>query len=176
MRKIKVFCAILTASVLLPMTAQAGTWTHTYNDDYGVCTYKNLWFYLKDNGNFAQNEWIQAEDGIWYWFDALATLPNEGGLALDGSMYNGNGEYVDMSTITFVTEDMYNQLQEGMSYDQVVAILGKEHEVHTSERQQTGDQTVDVLQVKWYSQDFKSSIRLTFNNGILIRRRATWSH
>lgn len=91
-------------------------------------------------------------------------------------MYNGNGEYVDMSTITFVTEDMYNQLQEGMSYDQVVAILGKEHEVHTSERQQTGDQTVDVLQVKWYSQDFKSSIRLTFNNGILIRRRATWSH
>ena len=90
MRKIKVFCAILTASVLLPMTAQAGTWTHTYNDDYGVSTDKNLWFYLKDNGNFAQNEWIQAEDGIWYWFDALATLPNEGGLALDGSMYNGN--------------------------------------------------------------------------------------
>jgi len=76
----------------------------------------------------------------------------------------------------YATEDLYNQLQDGMSYEQVISILGKEHEVSNAERRQIGNQTYDYLQVKWYAEDLDSNIRITFKNGLLHARHATWKH
>ena len=142
MRKTKLFIATLVMSMVLNSTALAGTCTHTHETEWSINTYDNLWFYVKDNGEYAENEWIQDDDGTWYWIDA--------------------------------GEDLYNQLQEGMTYDQVVSILGKEHEIRNTERRQIGNQTYDYLQTAWYSQDAESDIRITFKNGILHARHATW--
>lgn len=166
MKKTRLFLVVV-ASAMVSMTSFAGEWT-----DDNRC-------YLKDNGSYASNEWIDI-DGKWYWFsegvDGKGYLPGLAGRTKDGSLYNANGEYIDMNIdgAKYATEELYNQLQEGMSYDQVVSILGKEHEVTNTERRQHGNQTFDYLQVKWYSQDLNSNIRATFKNGILSARHATW--
>lgn len=76
----------------------------------------------------------------------------------------------------YATEELYNQLQEGMTYDQVISILGKEHEITNAERRQIGSQTYDYLQVRWYSQDAESKIRITFKNGLLHARHGDWQY
>ena len=38
-----------------------------------------------------------------------------------------------------------------------------------AERRQIGSQTYDYLQVRWYSQDAESKIRITFKNGLPSR-------
>lgn len=175
-RKVKLLCATLAASTILSMTALAGTWTHTYDDEYGSNTYDNLWYYIKDNGEYAKTEWVQDEDGTWYWIDDTKNLAIFWGIAPDGSLYDSTGKYIDMTDRKYATEELYNQLQEGMSYDQVVGILGKEHEVTRNERRQVGGQTNDYLQARWYAQDGKSKIRITFKNGLLSVRHGDWEY
>ena len=148
MRKTKLIIATLAISMLLSSTALAGTWTHTHETEWGINTYDDLWFYVKDSGEYAENEWIQDEDGTWYWIDDRK----------------------------YATEELYNQLQEGMTYDQVISILGKEHEITNAERRQIGSQTYDYLQVRWYSQDAESKIRITFKNGLLHARHGDWQY
>ena len=176
MKKAKLFLATLMMSTILANTALSGTWTHTHETDSSINTYDNLWFYVKDNGEYAENEWIQDEDGTWYWIDNDGTLPSWPGVAADGCLYDSTGKYIDMTIDgrKYASEDLYNQLQEGMTYDQVISILGKEHEVRNTERRQIGSETYDYLQVRWYSQDAESSIRITFKNGLLHARHATW--
>ena len=57
--------------------------------------------------------------------------PSWAGVATDGSLYDSTGKYIDMTIDgrKYATEELYNQLQEGMTYDQVISILGKEHEI-----------------------------------------------
>ena len=178
MRKTKLIIATLAISMLLSSTALAGTWTHTHETEWGINTYDDLWFYVKDSGENAENEWIQDEDGTWYWIDDGGTLPSWAGVATDGSLYDSTGKYIDMTIDgrKYATEELYNQLQEGMTYDQVISILGKEHEITNAERRQIGSQTYDYLQVRWYSQDAESKIRITFKNGLLHARHGDWQY
>ena len=178
MRKTKLIIATLAISMLLSSTALAGTWTHTHETEWGINTYDDLWFYVKDSGEYAENEWIQDEDGTWYWIDDGGTLPSWAGVATDGSLYDSTGKYIDMTIDgrKYATEELYNQLQEGMTYDQVISILGKEHEITKAERRQIGSQTYDYLQVRWYSQDAESKIRITFKNGLLHARHGDWQY
>ena len=97
MRKTKLFIATLVMSMVLNSTALAGTWTHTHETEWSINTYDNLWFYVKDNGEYAENEWIQDDDGTWYWIDAGGTLPSWAGVATDGSLYDSTGKYIDMT-------------------------------------------------------------------------------
>ena len=169
MRKIKLLSFVFLVTASMSITAFAGEWT-----DDNRC-------YLKDNGAYASNEWVNIDEK-WYWFNEGSNrkgyLPPWAGRANDGSPYNANGEYIDMNTdgMKYATEDLYNQLQDGMSYEQVISILGKEHEVSNAERRQIGNQTYDYLQVKWYAEDLDSNIRITFKNGLLHARHATWKH
>ena len=54
MRKTKLIIATLAISMLLSSTALAGTWTHTHETEWGINTYDDLWFYVKDSGEYAE--------------------------------------------------------------------------------------------------------------------------
>lgn len=174
MKKMKLFlvAAIMSVSVCFP--ALAGSWTHTHDSGSYIGTYDNLWFYIKDNGNYAQEEWIQDSDGTWYWINEYNQLPYTQGVSTDGYLHNSFGAYVDVAdgTKKYLTRELSSQAVKGMNYDQVINILGKEHDVYKSK--QAADGTVNYLHLNWYSSDAKGCQDVILENGIVTHASSNW--
>lgn len=170
MKKLKLLLitGILTISTCYPCFA--GTWTNTYKSE----TYKNLWYYIKDDGTYAKDEWIQDSDGTWYWIDKNNQLPSMYGLSKDGYLYNNKGIYVDVSdgARKYLTKELSSQISKGMTYDQVMKILGKEHDVFKAT--QAADGSYDYLYLLWYSGDAKGCQYVIFEKGIVHYASSDW--
>ena len=76
--------AVLFVSVLATGTAMAGQWEFT---DFGS------WRYVKDNGQYAANEWITDTDGKWYCFDKNGYMYSEI-ITPDGFYVDANGVWI----------------------------------------------------------------------------------
>jgi len=176
MKKLKLL--LLTGFLVLStcFPAFAGTWTHTHDTEWGTNTYDYLWFYVKDNGEYAQSEWVQDSDGTWYWIDDNQYLPTSQGVADDGGLYNSKGAYIDFSdgSRKYLTKELSSQIANSMTYEQVISILGKEHEVDSSSQSITSYGTYDYLTLKWYSKDAKGSQYVAFTNGIVSYASSYW--
>lgn len=170
MKKIKLLLITGILSISACFSAFAGTWTHTYNSD----TFNNLWFYTKDDGNYAKDEWIQDSDGTWYWIDKNHQLPSMYGLSKDGYLYNNKGAFVDISdgSKKYLTQELSSQVVKGMAYDQVMSILGKEHDVFDAK--QAADGTYNYLYLLWYSKDAKGCQYVIFKKGIVHYASSDW--
>ena len=128
MNKAKVILTSAVISTLMAASAFAGTWTRTYTSPDGESeTYSTLWCYIKDDGTYAQNEWVQDADGTWYWVEYDCTLPITSGISADGFLYDSDGRYIPMEGRFFPTVEQASAVTVGMSYDKVLAILGQEH-------------------------------------------------
>lgn len=150
----------------------AGSWTHC---DKAGFDWSNLWFYVKDNGQHAENEWI-VDNGTWYWIDDSGCLGIAPGISTDGYLYNSQGIYVPINDGShhFVDQAMYNQLHEGMSADQVNAILGQPHELDSSSSSDFGSSHFDYATYIWYSSNAKGSIYVHYTNGVVSFTSAYW--
>lgn len=154
--------AILLSS-LLPLPSLAGEWRHIPNTGY---EYREIWTYQKDDGQPAKDEWLLIND-IWYWFLPDGTLPSKAGYAPDGFCYNAKGEYIDLTAgCHFIDRAMARQIQVGMSYDEIVSLLGKEHEMVSSSQKTSGLMTFQYKTLKWYSKDLKYSLTINFTNDV----------
>lgn len=175
MKKTKLILATTLMSISISFPAFAGTWTHTHNSGNYNGTYDNLWFYLKDDGNYAKEEWIHDNDGTWYWINNYNQLPSMEGVSTDGYLYNSLGAYVDVSdgTKKYLTRELSSQTAEGMTYDQVINILGKEHDVFKSK--QSTDGTIDYLHLNWYSSDAKGRQDVILKKGIVTLTTLSWN-
>lgn len=175
MRKRKLLLVTAVLSGILTFPAYAGTWTHTYETQSKSSVYDNLWFYIKEDGSYANQEWIQDSDGTWFWINEEGYVPLYAGVADDGRLYNCQGIYIDMNdNRRFASQDLYSQIKEGMDYSQVAAVLGKEHEVVDSYQSSFADHTYDYLYLRWYSEDTGSSIMIGFTNGQVSIKWADW--
>ena len=104
MNKAKVILTSAVISTLMAASAFAGTWTRTYTSPDGESeTYSTLWCYIKDDGTYAQNEWVQDADGTWYWVEYDCTLPITSGISADGFLYDSDGRYIPMEGRFFPT-------------------------------------------------------------------------
>lgn len=170
MKKIKLLLMTGIISISTCFPSFAGTWTNTYNSK----TYDNLWFYIKDDGSYAKNEWVQDDDGTWYWINKRNHLPSSHGLSTDGYLYNNKGAYVDVSdgSRKYLTPELSSQIVKGMAYDQVMSILGKEHSVF--EARQADDGTYDHLYLLWYSADAKGIQYVIFKKGFVHYASSSW--
>lgn len=170
--------AALGIALMAQTTAFAanGTWTHTQETKYGVHTWDNLWFYITDRGTYAKNEWVLDHD-IWYWLDADGQLPVYAGVASDGYLYNGLGIYIDFNDASTwaLTKELADQIKKGMTYDEVVAILGKEHEVSNSRQVTSSAGNHDYLTLNWYSKDAKGSAYVHLDNGVVTYASSYWN-
>lgn len=176
MKKLKLLLLTSVLTFSTCFSAFAGVWTHTHDTDWSTNTYDNLWFYIKDDGEYAESEWVQDSDGIWYWIDDSQYLPSFAGIADDGCLYNSKGAYVDFSdgSRKYLTKELSSQIANGMTYEQVVSVLGKEHEVSDSSQSITSYGTYDYLTLKWYSQDAKGSQYVAFTNGVVSYASSYW--
>ncbi|WP_349672407.1 hypothetical protein [Lacrimispora sp.] len=174
MKKMKLLfvTAIISVSVCLP--AFAGTWTHTYDDGYHIGNYDSLWFYVKDDGSYAKEEWVQDSDGTWYWIDKYNQLPQMEGLSADGYLFNSSGAYVDVAdgTKKYLTRELSSQVVDGMTYDQVINILGKEHDIYKEKR--TADGALEFQHLNWYSSDAKARQDVILKNGNVTHASSNW--
>lgn len=154
-------------SVVIAFPVLAGTWTQTITYADGVTKeYEYLWAYIKDDGNYAQNEWIQDVDATWYWLTKFYTLPLSGGVSDDGYLFDSKGRYVPMDGRFFLTPEGAASVSEGMSYEQVVSVLGIEHE-RLEMQSVTEAGIVDYVFCYWYYPENKGDIALRFENGIV---------
>ena len=69
-----------------------------------------------------------------------------------------------------ITQEDYDKVQEGMTYRQVVEILGAYHEYSASEKTGTGEDEVLVETLAWYSEKAKGVIYVTFRNDIVAMK------
>lgn len=170
MKKMKLLLATAIMSISVCFPSFAGTWTHTYNSE----TYNNLWFYVKDDGSYAKDEWIQDSDGTWYWIDKNYQLPSMYGVSKDGGLYNNKGAYIDINdgSTKYLTKELSSQITEGMTYDQVITILGKEHDVQKAT--QAADGTYDYLYLLWYSGDARGCQYVIFKKGTVHYASSDW--
>ena len=166
--------ALASALVLSCTTsAFAGSWTHVDKDGYN---WDSLWFYTKDNGVHAQQEWVN-DNGTWYWINESGYIPVFAGIADDGCLYNSQGIYVPTNDGLhhFIDQNMYGQIREGMSAEQVNAILGQPHELSSSSSADYGSQHYDYASYIWYSSNAKSSIYVSYVNGVVSYFSAYWN-
>lgn len=164
---LKVFFVTVFLLGAMEFSVLAGTWTQSITYSDGVTKeYEYLWAYIKDDGSYAQNEWIQDTDGTWYWLTKFYTLPLSGGVSDDGYLFDSKGRYVPMDGRFFVTDEGVASVSEGMSYEQVVSVLGLEHE--RSEVQGVTEAGVSTFIVcYWYYPENKGNLGLRFENGIV---------
>lgn len=166
MKKLKLGLAAVTMSILMASSAFAGTWTHTYTDSSGESeTYFSLWFYIKDDGTYAQNEWVQDTDGTWYWVEADGSLPVTAGISTDGYLYDEDGRYIPMEGTAFLTVDQAAAITMNMTYEQVLAILGPEHSRTNSRIVFTGEGINSEATCTWFFAGGHGRYRLEFTNG-----------
>lgn len=92
MKKSLLFLSALALSTVMTMPVIAGEWVRHPS-------YDNLWSYIKDDGTYANAEWIKDNTGTWYWITegSVGYLSNIQGIAPDGYRYNAKGEYIDMN-------------------------------------------------------------------------------
>lgn len=165
--------AIMTTLVLtFASSSLAGTWTHKDSAGY---SWDYLWFYVKDNGAYAKSEWVD-DQGTWYWINDMGIIPTGSGIASDGCLYNSQGIYVPTNDGAhhFIDQNMYSQIQKGMSADQVNAILGQPHESSTSYASDFGSQHFEYSSYIWYSSDGFGRIYVYYTNGVVSFTSAYW--
>lgn len=163
MTKKKLLITVIFFSFAMAQTAWAGEWKQQPNYGY---EYRELWAYQKDDGQMAAGEWLLI-NGTWYYFGTDGYLPATAGYAPDGSCYNAKGEYIDLTDRkSFITREAARQIQVGMSYDEIVALIGKEHETVSFEQKQVGLATFTYRTLKWYSKDLKHGLTINFTNDV----------
>ena len=149
--------AVLSVTVLAgALTTWAGEWTHQSppSEFFGSSYDEALWYYIKDDGTYAVSEWVYDEgDKEWYWVDDTGSIPMTAG-----------------TPYKFITQEDYDKVQEGMTYRQVVEILGAYHEYSASEKTGTGEDEVLVETLAWYSEKAKGVIYVTFRNDIVAMK------
>jgi hypothetical protein len=161
MKKRKLIAAIISIALSVAMAVPAlaatdGSWTHA--SPTGLIK-DDTWYFLKGNMKYMRNDWVQDTDNTWYYINASAELPKVAGVTKDGYLYNSKGVYVDMKdNRRFATPELFDQVQNGMTYDDVVAILGKEHET-------VGTGTDNSVKYAWYNKDASSIFTVQFNDG-----------
>ncbi len=170
-RKIVTMITAAAFSLMMTATALAGTWTHRDSSGQG---YYDYWLYIKDNGQYAAEEWIQDTDGVWYWIEADQMLPIIAGVATDGSRYTSKGVYIDMSSRKFPTQEMYRQLRDNMPYEEVFSILGEPHELYSSSFFAIGTDYRDEAVYLWYTPDMQGGVVASFLNGRLEEFYGHW--
>lgn len=172
MKKLKLALATVFLSAVMAGTSLAGTWTHSYTySDGETVTYDYLWFYIKDDGTYACQEWIQDTDGTRYWLDSTS-LPTSPGVADDGSLYDDGGRYVPMEGRAYLTFENATSISMGMTYDQVVAVLGLEHA-----RPDGFFRSIygtDYIECVWVAQDNHGKLTLDFTNGVVTGYSTYW--
>ena len=178
-KKIIALTAASLMSIATVFTSFAGTWTNTAPTDTWVPEGNNIWFYIKDDGQYAHMEWIQDTDGSWYYLSSLYSLPQTPGTDANGYIYNDSGIYVDTTGKRYVTLNDLSSINKDMSYDQVVAILGEPHETRASKSvakktKNTGGGLIELKTYRWYTQDGKTVLDVTFREGVVSKR--TWSN
>lgn len=150
-------------SLSMCITALAGTWTYT-NQDSEENTRRN-WHYIRDDNTNAQSEWI-LDNGIWYWIDDQGILPVFWtGIADDGRIYNKKGELIDFTDNRreYLSRESLSMLNTGITYEEVVNILGLEHE---------NDYTFYNHEYKalyWYSEDLNKKLLIYFTDNVVTR-------
>ncbi len=92
--------AAMVISVLAAGTAMAGQWEKT---DY------NTWKYLKDDGKYAENEWVCHTDGKWYCFNPVGDMYTE--------IFTPDGYYVGADGAWIPAEEAG---QSAKAYDKVL--------------------------------------------------------
>lgn len=167
MKNFRLLITIALLAGTVNFSVYAGTRTHVRGDGE---TYDQT-FYLKDDGTYAKNEWIQDTNGKFYYVEGECIMDNVWGIASDGRLYKSDGELVPMEDgRKFVTLEDIKCLQTGMSYEQVASILGKEHELLFYDVRVIDDETGETeiyVNLVWYCQDNENSINATFINGAL---------
>lgn len=167
MKKIKLLVSTMLLSTILSISAFAGIRTNVWYDGN---VYEYHVFYVKDDGTYAKNEWIQDTDGNFYWVDEVNSIATNWGIALDGRLYNSYGKLIPMDDKKFATIEDCKKLKQGMTYEEVVAILGMEHEMLYCDTLLVDEETGELafyLDLTWYAQDNEHSIEVNFINNLL---------
>ena len=120
----------------------------------------------------AISQWVYDEDDKeWYWLDETGSIPLVAGVADDGDTYNAFGQWIDVTTegtpYKFITKEDFEKIKEGMTYEEVVGILGAYHEYSSSEETMIGNEKVLVESLTWYTEKAKGYGIVTFKNDIV---------
>lgn len=170
MRKtLKVSLVAAFFSLVMVFSSLAGTWTQTrVYDDGMVETYEYIWFYVKDDGTYACNEWVIDDDGTRYWVEWDCALPIDAGVSSDGLLYDSDGKLASMEGRAFLTPQTAMLVAPGMTYDQVISVLGLEHD-RFDEYNTFDDNWKPITYVFccWFSQDGQMEMNIRFVNGIV---------
>lgn len=164
------FIVILIGS-LTYFTAFAGTWTKTGPDGY---EYSQAMSYIKNDGSYAREEWVQDTDGIYYWIEYDGLLPIEAGISADGYLYDGIGRYIDFTdgSRTYLDPDVIPAFQSGTTYEQVISLLGQPHstvDYYSYYYSSSSGYDDDAITACWYSQDMSSCLELIFYENQIYR-------
>lgn len=166
--------AVITSAFAMACTlsALAGSWTHY---DKNGDSWDSLWFYEKDNGEHAESEWI-TDNGTWYWIDDAGYVPVIAGISADGYLYNSQGIYVPLNDGAhhFVDQAMYSLIHEGITEEQVNAVLGQPHELSSSSSYNFGSERLDYATYIWYPQRAAGSVYVSYTNGVVSYTAAYW--
>ncbi len=174
MKKAVLLLSSVILSSVMTLPVFAGQWVHTPG-------YNTLWSYVKDNGQYANNEWVLDNNtGVWYWIsgdiDKIGYINSLPGIAPDGYRFNTKGEYIDMNAGNrkFINADLFSKVHTGMTYEQVTAILGKEHEVFEARTVQEGNKRYDYYCVLYFDESMKGSATVLFENAVAVYTFALW--
>lgn len=175
MKKAVAVLLAVCLTVLMAGTAFAGTWTHKAPAGSGYEDSGDFyWFYIKDNGKYANREWVKDKN-IWYWIDEYSSLPAVAGASPDGYLFDSNGVYIDMNdNRRYLTQELYNQLSLGMSFDDAVSILGKPHEISSRSVYSVQSETFTDETYVWYGEKAESNAYVVFTNGAISDYSAYW--
>lgn len=175
MKKSLLFLSALVLSTMMAIPVMAGKWV-----DEPFLNTDILFSYIKDNGQYAYNEWIK-DNNTWYWIgdgigDAGYIHPFAG-IANDGYRYNSYGEYIDMNTDgrKYMTPNLYQQIKKGMSYEQVITILGKEHENYATIPNPEIDKHSHRY-ITYYGEDMRNFAEINFTDGIVTSMALSWKY
>lgn len=164
MKKSSLAFLIILISTFTYFTALAGTWTKVDSDGY---EYSQAMSYIKNDGTYAREEWVQDTDGTYYWIEYDGALPVGAGISTDGYMYDDIGRYIDFTdgSRKYLDPDVIPAFQAGTTYDQVVSLLGQPHSTvdyyryYYSSYYGYGD---DTITASWYTQDMNSYLNVIF--------------
>lgn len=164
--KLALTTAVLTTAMSTP--SMAGTWTHTKRyEDGEEFEYSTLWLYIKDDGTYAKSEWIQDTDGTWYWVESDESLPIHAGISDDGYLFDENGRYDPMEGKYFLTLEGAAAIKENMTYEQVLSLLGTEHERILDSIVFDLSGVNSYATCVWYSNINNGKLTLEFTNGVV---------
>lgn len=82
-RLIAIICTALFSMTSVPVFA--GTWKQIERQAY----FGNSWYYVKDNGETARNEWIQ-DNGKWYYLSGSTEMVSDRFSIINGNVYGFN--------------------------------------------------------------------------------------